>query len=210
MVSRLRFFVAKLTGLLSRDQADRDSGDELQMHLQLLTERFIAQGMRPEDAAATARRQFGNTTLLQQMQRDTRSFMFIENFGRDLRFGTRQLRRNPSLAIIAVVSLSLGIGANTAIFMVAKKVLLDTLPVANPHELRLLTWVSGHEQPVPPVWGDVGPTESGGLRSNAFSYPALEQLRKRTDVFQDLIAFKDIQMAVTVKYVSHAMAFMQV
>jgi predicted permease len=198
MVSRLRFFVAKLTGLLSRDQADRDSGDELQMHLQLLTERFIAQGMRPEDAAATARRQFGNTTLLQQMQRDTRSFMFIENFGRDLRFGTRQLRRNPSLAIIAVVSLSLGIGANTAIFMVAKKVLLDTLPVANPHELRLLTWVSGHEQPVPPVWGDVGPTESGGLRSNAFSYPALEQLRKRTDVFQDLIAFKDIQMAVTV------------
>jgi predicted permease len=198
MVSRLRVLAAKLTGLLSWQRADRDSGDELQMHLELLAERFIGQGMRPEDAATAARRQFGNMTLLQQRQREMRSIMFIENFRRDLRFGARQLRRNPSLAIIAVVSLSLGIGANTAIFTVAKKVLLDTLPVAKPHELRLLTWVSGHEQPVPPVWGDVGPTEGGGLQSTAFSYPVLEQLRNRTDVFQDLIAFKDIQMTVTV------------
>ena len=83
-----------------------------------------------------------------------------------------------------------GIGANTAIFTIAKKVLLDSLPVKNPHELRLLTWVSGHQQPVPPVWGDVGATEEGGLRSTAFSYPVLEELRKKTDVFADLIAFK--------------------
>jgi predicted permease len=198
MVSRLRVVAAKLAAWFRRGDVDRDSDDEAQMHLQLLAERFMSRGMAREEAALAARRQFGNPVLLQQRQRDMRSILFVENLGRDLRFGARQLRRSPSLAIIAIVSLSLGIGANTAIFSVAKKVLFDTLPVANPHELRLLTWVSGHEQPVPPVWGDVGQTEGGGLRSTAFSYPVLEQLRKRTDVFQDLIAFKDIQMTVTV------------
>ena len=56
----------------------------------------------------------------------------------------------------------------------------------------MLTWVSGHERLVPPVWGDVGATNDGGLTSNAFSYPVLEELRKKTDVVADLIAFKDL------------------
>jgi predicted permease len=199
MTQWFRILAAKLGGWFDRRNADRESGYETQMHLQLLAERFIGQGMRPEEAVVAARRQFGNPTLLQQRQREMRTILFLSNMGRDLRFGARQLRRNPVLTIIAVVSLALGIGANTAIFAVAKKVLLDSLPVRNPSELRLLTWVSGHEQPVPPVWGDVGPTEGGGLRSTAFSYPVLEELRKKTDVFQSLIAFKDIQLTVNVE-----------
>ena len=198
MGSRVRVAAAKLAAWFRWSDVDRDADDETQMHLQLLEERFIGQGMGREEATLAARRQFGNPALLQQRQRDMRSILFVENIGRDLRFGARQLRRSPSLTIIAVVSLALGIGANTAIFTVAKTVLLDSLPVNKPGELRLLTWVSGHEQPVPPVWGDVSSTEGGGLRSTAFSYPVLEQLRKRTDVFQDLIAFKDIQLTVTV------------
>jgi len=198
MGSRVRVAAAKLAAWFRRRDVDRDADDETQIHLQLLEERFIGQGMGREEATLAARRQFGNPALLQQRQRDMRSILFVENIGRDLRFGARQLRRSPSLTIIAVVSLALGIGANTAIFTVAKTVLLDSLPVNKPGELRLLTWVSGHEQPVPPVWGDVSSTEGGGLRSTAFSYPVLEQLRKRTDVFQDLIAFKDIQLTVTV------------
>ena len=62
----------------------------------------------------------------------------------------------------------------------------------------MLTWVSGQEQPVPPVWGDVGPNAAGGLTGNGFSYPELEQMRKRTDAVQALIAFKDAPMAVTI------------
>jgi predicted permease len=197
-VSRWRRFAAKLSGLFGRRRAELDSDEEMRMHLQLLTEQGIRRGMNQEEAARAARRQFGNLSLLQQNQRELRSVVSLANLGRDLRFGARQLRRSPSLTAIAVISLALGIGANTAIFTVARKVLLDTLPVKNPHALRLLTWVSGHEQPVPPVWGDVGATESGGLRSTAFSYPVLEELRKKTDVFRDLIAFKDIQMTVTV------------
>ncbi len=195
---RMRVFAAKLGGLFGRQKADQDFDQEMRMHLHLLTEQGIRRGMSPEEARAAACRQFGNIALLQQSQREMRSIMPLANLGRDLRFAARQLRRSPSLATIAVVSLALGIGANTAIFTIAKKVLLDSLPVKNPRDLRLLTWVSGHQQPVPPVWGDVGATEEGGLHSTAFSYPVLEELRKKTEVFADLIAFKPIPLTVTV------------
>jgi predicted permease len=195
---RMRVFAAKLGGLFRRRKADLDFDEEMRMHLHLLTEQGIRRGLSPEEARSAAHRQFGNIPLLQQSQREMRSMMSLANLGRDLRFAARQLRRSPSLATIAVVSLALGIGANTAIFTIAKKVLLDSLPVKNPQDLRLLTWVSGHQQPVPPVWGDVGATEEGGLRSTAFSYPVLEELRKKTEVFADLIAFKPIPLTVTV------------
>ena len=198
MLSRLRVFAAKLGGFFGRRKAELDFDDEMRVHLQLLTEQGIRRGMSPEEARAAAHRQFGNIPLLQQSRREMRSIVSLATLGRDLRFGARQLRRSPSLAIVAVISLALGIGVNTAIFTIAKKVLLDTLPVKNPQDLRLLTWVSGHQQPVPPVWGDIGATEGGGLRSTAFSYPVLEELRKKTEVFADLIAFKPISMTVTV------------
>lgn len=198
MAFSFRVLKAKFSALFGQKKADADFDDEMQAHLQLLTARFVSRGMRPEEAASAARRQFGNATLLQQSRRELRTFLSLKTLGRDLRFGARQLRRSPSLTVIAIVSLALGIGANTAIFTIAKKVLLDTLPVAQPHELRMLTWVSGHERPVPPVWGDVSSTENGGLVSTSFSYPVLEQLRKKTEVFQDLIAFKDIAMTATV------------
>jgi predicted permease len=193
-----RVFAARLGGLLGWRKADLEFDEEMRMHLQLLTEQAIRRGMSPEEARSAAHRQFGNISLLRQRRQEMKSIMSLANLGRDLRFAARQLRRSPSLAIIAVVSLALGIGANTAIFTIAKNVLLDSLPVKNPHELLLLTWVSGHQQPVPPVWGDVGTSEQGGFRSTAFSYPVLEELRKKTTIFTDLIAFKPIPMTVTV------------
>jgi predicted permease len=124
-------------------------------------------------------------------------FLFVTLI-RDLRFGLRQLQRNPILTCVAIASLALGIGANTAIFTAAKHVLFDTLPVTRPDRLRMVTWVSGPELPVPPVWGDVGPNEAGGLTGDAFSYPVLGEMRRRTDAVQALIAFKDAPMAVTI------------
>ncbi len=136
--------------------------------------------------------------MLRERHREARSFLSLSAFRRDVQFGARQLARNPLFTVIAVSSLALGIGANTAIFSAAKRVLLDTLPVSNPHELRMLTWVSGHQQPVPQVWGDVWSTDSGGLASNAFSYAVFDEMRKTDDVFRDLIAFKDIKMTASV------------
>jgi predicted permease len=196
MAIQKRVFAARLKQLFRQRRTNLELEDEIQLHIQLLKERFVLQGMDPSDAETAARRQFGNTTLLRERHHEQRTL--FTTLARDLHFGLRQLRRNPTLTCVAITSLTLGIGANTAIFTAAKRVLFDSLPVANPHQLRLLTWVSGHERPVPPVWGDVGPNQAGGLRSDSFSYPVLEELRRKTDAVQALIAFKDVPMSITV------------
>jgi predicted permease len=194
----LHIFVSRLRAWFTQNKATRELDDELQAHLELLTQRYVHQGMPAEEARQAARRQFGNPSLLQERHREARSFLSPSAWCRDVQFGARQLARNPLFTVIALSSLALGIGANTAIFSAAKRVLLDTLPVSHPRELRMLTWASGHEQPVPPVWGDVWPTDSGGLASNAFSYAAFDAMRKKTEVFRDILAFKDIKMTAVV------------
>ena len=197
MLSPFRIFTAKLGNLFHQPAANQALDDELQTHLNLLTERFVGQGMSPQEAASAARRQFGNSTLLQQRHREQRTFLSFSTLHRDLRFATRQLLRNPTLTVVAITSLALGIGANTAIFTIAKKVLFDSLPVKDPHQLRMLSWVSGHDQRVPLVWGDAS-SNANGVTSTSFSYPVFEELRKKTDAFQDLFAFKDVQMTADV------------
>ena len=133
------------------------------------------------------------TAVLVHAPREHLSILF-----RDSRHALRLLLKSPIFALTAILSLALGIGANTAIFAVANQVLFEELPVKYPQQLRMLTWTSGHQQPVPPVWGDVSATKEGGLISTAFSYPVLQQFRK-TGVFQDLIAFKDTEVTATVE-----------
>jgi len=190
--------MAKLRTLFGQRRSSDELEDEIKLHVEMLKERFILQGVEPGDAEAAARRQFGNATLLRERHHEQRTFFPFGTLIRDLRFGLRQLQRNPILTCVAIASLALGIGANTAIFTTAKHVLFDTLPVTRPDRLRMLTWVSGPEQPVPPMWGDVGPNESGGLTGDSFSYPVLDEMRRRTESVQALIAFKDAPMAITI------------
>ena len=194
----MRVFAAKLRGHVGYRRTGAELADEIELHVEMLTERFIERGMEPEEARAAARRQFGNAPLLRERHRAQSGVAFLVTLGRDVRFGLRQLQRNRVLTFVAITSLALGIGANTAIFSAAKDVLFDTLPVERPRELRMLTWVSGPEQVVPPAWGDVGPNEAGGLTGNAFSYPVFEELRKRRDAAEAFVAFKDVPMTATV------------
>lgn len=165
---------------------------ELAAHVANMTAGLIRDGYSPEEAARRARVALGPMLAHKEEMRASLGLRFWDELIGDLRYSTRLLCKSPGFTLIAVGSLALGIGANTAIFSFAKRVLLDSLPVRDPQQLRLLTWVSGHEQPVPPVWGDVNSTPNG-LTSPSFSYPVLEELRKKTDVFEDLIAFKDIE-----------------
>jgi predicted permease len=184
--------------VVRRDRLEAEMEAELACHLESLTADLVRAGNSPDEAARRARIALGAATVHKEGMRASLGLRWWDQFWADLRYGFRILRKSPGFTAIAVTSLALGIGANTAIFTVAKRVMFETLPVKRPHELRLLTWVSGHEQPVPPAWGDVSSTPNGGLVSNAFSYPVLEELRRRTDVIADTIAFKDIQMTATI------------
>ena len=126
--SRLRTFGAKLRGFLSKYRHDDDFDDEIRQHLDLLTEKFVKQGMRREDAVVAARRQFGNTTLLQEDRRELQTLTSVEAWWLDLRYAVRTLWRNGAFAAVSIATLGLGIGAATAIFSVIDNVLLTPFP----------------------------------------------------------------------------------
>ena len=126
--SRLRAFAAKLRGFLSRQSRDNGFDDEIQEHVRLLADRFVAQGMSREEAARAARRQFGNTTLLQEDRRALQTLPAVEAWGHDLRYALRTLWRSPGFAIVSIVTLALGIGAAAAIYSVIHNVMLAPFP----------------------------------------------------------------------------------
>lgn len=114
----------------------------------------------------------------------------IENLVQDLRYGVRMLARSPGLTATVVLSLALGIGANTAIFSLINAVLLKTLPVQNPQELALLQW-SSHGWPdgvIGNVAGDMGQDKAGRMTSPSFAYALYEEIRGQGDVFSSMLA----------------------
>src|SRR5215470_8303562 len=129
---------------LRRRWWDEERAREIDSYLEIETAENIARGMTPAEAYAAARRKFGNPVLVREVIYDMNSIAWLENFWRDLRYGARLLRLSPGFALVGIVSLALGIGANTAIFQLLDAVRLRSLPVQNPQELAEIRIVGGN------------------------------------------------------------------
>src|SRR5271155_5124203 len=124
-----------LKQLFSRRRLYNDLSNEMQQHLEQKVEDLVSDGMSREEAAHAARREFGNVALIENDSREIWRWPSIENLLMDLRYALRMLRKSPGFAATAIVTLALGIGANTAIFMLLDAIRLRSLPVQDPREL---------------------------------------------------------------------------
>lgn len=192
MTSLVLRFLSRLRGLLGQRTANREFDDEVETHIELLTERLASRGMSREDAACAARRQFGNRTLLEQRHREARAFLWLTTVTQDVRYGLRMLAKSPGVTAIAITSLALGIGANTAIFTLAKAALFDALFVPHPDQLRLLAYTQDERSVVRQDWGDFYTDSQGRTVIASFSNPVYQRLRDRDRSLGDLFAFVDL------------------
>jgi len=167
--------------MLRREQLDRDLDEELRSHVEMRAADNLAAGMSPKAARYEAQKRFGNTALLKEDTRNADIVSWMDVAARDFRYALRMLQRSPGFTAVAVLTLALGIGANTAIFSVINSVLLRPLPYHDPGSL-VMVWETNSQHPKP---------------HNTVSPPNLLDWQSRNTVFSDMAYIVDVRNNLT-------------
>jgi predicted permease len=173
----LRTVFSRSLSLFRRRRLDSDLDEEVRSHIDFAIEENLQAGMSREEARTSALRSFGGLTQIKEDYRMQRGLPLIEQIGRDVRFAIRQLRRSPGFALTAVLTLALGLGANTAVFSLINGLMLRPLPVPHPDELAVIRIDRNDD-------GD-------SVYGHNYSFPAtmFRALEKRHDAFQSVAGF---------------------
>jgi predicted permease len=191
----MRFLRRLWTTLFGRNENLLDQ--ELQFHVEMRARELERTGKTPEEALREARLRFGNPAVQRERTRESTRIVTLESVVQDVRYGFRMMRRTPVFTAVAVLSLALGIGANTAIFSVLDAVLLKSLPVKDPRQIVTLSWVAPNTismklmRNLSTFSSDAA---SGTDSSTSFSYPVFERFRRASSVSQ-LLGFVDLENA---------------
>ena len=172
---------ALLHNLFRREHIEDDLDAEVRAHLDLLADEKVLQGMSPPAARRAARIELGGIEELREEVREVRTGAWVDAFVQDFRFGARQLRRNPGFTAVAVLTLALGVGANTAIFSVIDAILLKPLPYPHSEQLYLLFQENEHDRKAQRGW----------------SYSDFQELREHNHVFSEIAGMGRHELTVT-------------
>jgi len=178
-MNSLRILWSRLRSLFLKRRLEDELSDEVQSHIEMQIEDHLRQGLSPEEARYRALRKFGGVEQMKETYRDRRSLIGMETFVRDLRYAFRMLRRSPGVTAVAILSLALGIGANTALFSALDAVLLKSLPVEHPEQLVLFEWEAGRLYRVNGMSGTSNVDVPAGRRGlSLFQYSVIEKVHQ--------------------------------
>ena len=172
----LRRLTTRLSSLFRRERFEHDLDKELGFHIDMLTEQHVKAGMPPGEARRAAMRAFGALDRVKDDVRDTWLSRLFETLAQDVRYGLRNLGRNPGFAVVVVLTMALGIGANTAIFSVVNGVLLRPLPYQDGDRLVVLR----QQRPL------------ASVEDTGFSYQEILDYRTRAQSLEGVVEFHDM------------------